>query len=84
MTFAAESLTKTPQDGNGRAYAFKRRTKVLSAGSAAALETALNAWLAVLEVDTLQYVVGAAMPYVPANNTHAVVVSYGWFEAEIY
>jgi hypothetical protein len=84
MSFIAESVVRTPQDGNGRAYAFKRRTKVLSEGSAAALETALNAWLLTLEASAFQYVVGAAMPYVPANNTHAVVVSYGWFEAEIY
>jgi len=84
MSFVAESLVKTPQDGNGRAYAFKRRTKVLTANSAAALETAINNWLITLEASALQYVIGAAMPYSASNNSHSVVVSYGWFEAEIY
>jgi hypothetical protein len=79
MSFAGETAVKAPADSNGAALRVVREVKTFEAGSAAVLETAINAWLATLLASDIVYFVGAAQPYVPANNRHAAVVSYGYF-----
>lgn len=84
MSFIADSLLKAPQDPNGRPYDFKRAVKVIEAGSAAALETAINAFLTTLRT-TYEYVAVIDLAVVsPANKKTQAVISYGWFQPEIY
>jgi len=79
MSFVGETLLPVPVDVAGGPYRIVRAVKVFDANSAAALETAINAWLTTLYTSDIEYFVLSIMPYSAANNKHSAVVSYGYF-----
>jgi hypothetical protein len=84
MSYLVEAVLAVPRDPASREYVWKRQVKVLEAGSAAALETLVNDFLTTLRT-TYEYVaVIDIVALSPANNKTQVVISYGWFEPDIY
>jgi hypothetical protein len=84
MSYLAESAVNAPQDPNGRPYAWHRRVAALEANDAVALEAAINNYLASLRT-AYEYVALIDITLVsPANNKTLALISYGWFEREVY
>lgn len=79
MSFVGETLLPVPVDVAGGPYRIVREVRCFDANSAAALQTAINAWLLTLYNSTVEHFVVSVAPYSAANNKHSAVVSYGYF-----
>lgn len=79
MSFTGDRALPAPVDVAGASFVVVREVRCFSANSSAALQTAINVWLATLRVSPTEYFVVSITPYSASNNNHSAVVSYGYF-----
>lgn len=80
MTWAVPNAYPAPGAPTAAQWTFAVRTKAFEANSAAALETAINAWMTTLDsINVAEFAVLSVNTYSPANNKHAALVTFGYF-----